>query len=123
VRKDPLLAVVLACAGATLFHHVHNAEFLAEYPNMPAWSSAAAVYAAWSAATALGAIGYGLLRRGYQLAGVTLLIAYGCYCLDGLVHYALAPASAHSPMMHFSIGLEAVAGAALLVMLLRRRTQ
>jgi len=43
--------------------------------------------------------GYWLLTRGYRLAGVALLIIYGCYGLDGLVHYALAPASAHSAAM------------------------
>jgi hypothetical protein len=123
MKNDPLIAALLACAGATLLHHVHNAELLGDYPNLPAWLSRAGVYAAWCTATAIGALGYWSLRRGYPRAGVALLIVYGCYCLDGLVHYALAPVSAHSPMMHFTIGLEAVAGTALLVTLLRRRTE
>jgi hypothetical protein len=42
-----LLMVFLACAVATLFHHVHNATFLAEYPNMPASLTPADVYLAW----------------------------------------------------------------------------
>jgi hypothetical protein len=28
---------LVACAAASLFHHVHNAEFLGEYPSRPVW--------------------------------------------------------------------------------------
>jgi hypothetical protein len=31
-----VLAFLLACAAASLLHHVHNAEFLQDYPNLPA---------------------------------------------------------------------------------------
>jgi hypothetical protein len=31
-----VLAFLLACAAASLLHHVHNAEFLQDYPNRPA---------------------------------------------------------------------------------------
>ncbi|HEY8248967.1 MAG TPA: hypothetical protein VIG70_00035 [Burkholderiales bacterium] len=113
------LALALACgavAAATLFHHIHNAEFLHDYPNLPAWLSRAGVYAAWLIATAIGVIGYRLRHRG-------LLVLYACYALDGLVHYALAPMSAHTPMMNTTIWLEAAAGAALLIMVFRRRTE
>jgi hypothetical protein len=37
----------LAYAAASLVHFVHNAEFLADYPSMPAWLSRATVYGAW----------------------------------------------------------------------------
>src|SRR5262245_49966981 len=97
MRNDLLLPCVLGLAAATLVHHAHNAEFLDQYPNMPAWLSPAGVYAAWSIAAAVGAAGYFLLRRGYRLAGIVLLILYAAYGLDGLVHYALAPAAAHTP--------------------------
>jgi len=39
------------------------------------------------------------------------------------VHYLLAPMSAHSPVMNLSIWLEAAAGAALLIVVLRRRIE
>ena len=119
--RIPLSIALIAAAAATLLHHAHNAEFLDQYPNMPAWLSPAGVYAAWIAATAIGAGGYWLLTRGYRLAGVALVIVYGCYGLDGLVHYALAPASAHSAAMNLSIWLEAAAALALLVVLFQRR--
>jgi hypothetical protein len=119
--RIPLSIALIVAAAASLLHHAHNAEFLDQYPNMPAWLSPAGVYAAWSAATAIGAGGYWLLTRGYRLAGVALLILYGCYGLDGLVHYALAPVSAHSGVMNLSIWLEAAAALALLVVLFQRR--
>lgn len=99
---------------ATLFQHAHNAEFLDQYPNMPAWLSRTSVYAAWLGATLIGVAGFVLLQRGFRLTGLVLLIAYACYGLDGLAHYALAPMSAHSAAMNLSIWLEASAGLALL---------
>jgi hypothetical protein len=42
-----LLALVLVHALASLVHFVHNATFLADYPNMPAWITPGGVYAVW----------------------------------------------------------------------------
>jgi hypothetical protein len=123
MRPDGLLIALLASALANLLHHAHNAEFLDQYPNMPAWLSPMGVYAAWALATTVGAIGYGLLRGGYRLAGIALLVLFAGYGLDGLVHYALAPAAAHAPAMNLTIWLEAAAACALLTVLLRRRIQ
>jgi hypothetical protein len=121
VTERALLAVALACAAVSLLHHAHNAAFLEEYPNMPAWLTPAAVYLAWLGTTAVGLAGYLLLGRGYRVLGLVLLAAYGAYGLESLVHYALAPISAHSAMMNVTIWLEAAAGAALLIILFRRR--
>jgi hypothetical protein len=116
-----LLVLLAACAAATLFHHAHNAEFLDEYPNMPAWLSRASVYGAWLIAGLIGAAGYVLLRQGYRVLGLVLLGAYACYGLDGLAHYALAPMSAHTAAMNLSIWLEAAAGAGLLLAIAKAR--
>ena len=110
VKADWLLVALLACAIASLAHHVHNAAFLDHYPSMPAWLSAPMVYAAWVLATAIGFIGYFTRRAG-------LLALYALYCLEVLAHYALAPMSAHTLATNISIWLEAVAAAALLVAL------
>ena len=123
VIRNALPLALAALAAASLVHHVHNAEFLDEYPNMPAWLSPVGVYAAWAAATVIGAGGYWLLTHGYRVAGAALLILYGCYGLDGLAHYALAPASAHTTAMNLSIWLEAAAALALLAVLFRRRIE
>jgi hypothetical protein len=116
-----VLAAVIGVALATLIHHAHNAEFLGEYPSMPAWLTPLGVYAAWLAATSIGFSGYALLRRGHRFAGFALLVAYASYGLDGLLHYTLAPASAHTLAMNLTIGLEALAGAALLFACLATR--
>jgi hypothetical protein len=49
------------------------------------------------------------------------LVAYGCYGLDALLHYVIAPPFAHSFAMHSTMVLEALAGAFLLVVISRRR--
>lgn len=127
IRNHLLLIPVLLYGSASLFHYAHNAEFLGDYPNMPAWLSPALVYGAWLGVTAVGLVGYFLIRRGYQLAGLAVLGVYGALGLDGLGHYTLAPLSAHTFAMNMSIWLEAITGVLLLttvvgLMLRRLRT-
>ena len=81
-RMLPIALILLA--ATTLLHHVHNAEFRDEYPNMPGWLSATAVYGAWLVAALVGVAGYLFLRTGYRVTGTLLLVAYGCYGLDAL---------------------------------------
>ena len=104
---------LLAFCAATLFHHVHNAEFLEQYPNLPAWISRATPYLVWLGATAVGALGYVLWTRARRV-GLVLLALYAAWGFDGLTHYALAPVSAHTFVMNASIWLEAATGALLL---------
>lgn len=113
-RIDVLLIFLLAHAAASLFHHVHNAEFLSEYPNMPASLSRARVYGAWFAVTAVGLVGYLLIRRKYLLSGLVAVGVYAALGLDGLGHYALAPLSAHTFAMNLSIWLEVTTAILLL---------
>ena len=114
---DWLLVFVLFYAATLLIHHVHNAEFLSEYPNMPAWLSPAVVYGAWLAVIAVGGAGYVLVRMKYRLTGLAVLAVYALSSFDGLGHYLLAPASAHSVAMHVTIWLEVSTGAFLLAIL------
>lgn len=107
--------LLLAYAAASLFHYAHNAEFLADYPNMPGWLSRAKIYAAWLGVSAAGAAGYLLLRRGYELSGLSVLGVYAALGFDGFGHYGLAPASAHTAAMNLTIWLEAATAAVLLV--------
>src|SRR5688500_13191728 len=46
-RSRMLPIALIALAATSLVHHVHNAQFLDQYPNMPAWLSVGSVYAAW----------------------------------------------------------------------------
>ena len=109
------MALMFAYAAASLLHYAHNAEFLAEYPNMPAWLSRSTVYAAWIGVTAMGAIGYFIFRRGYRLAGLGVIAVYAALGFDGLGHYGLAPFSAHTAATHVTIWLEAATAGLVLI--------
>jgi hypothetical protein len=125
ILRERLGVLMLAYAAASLLHHVHNAEFLADYPNMPRWLTPAVVYAAWLATTSLGLAGYVFLRKGNELTGLGLVALYGAAGLYGLAHYALAPAAAHGFFSNLSIWLEAATGFLLLaatVILMARRS-
>lgn len=120
-----LLPILLLTYGAaSLVHYAHNAEFLIDYPNMPAWLSPARVYAAWLGVTAIGLVGFLLICRGYQLTGLAVSGVYGVLGLDGLGHYTLASLSAHTFTMNLTIWLEAATAVLLLTavvsMMLRR---
>jgi hypothetical protein len=106
---------------ASLVHFVHNAVYLHDYPNLPASLSAARIYAAWCGTTAVGVVGYWLRRAGYRVAGLVALAVYAALGFAGLDHYTLAPVSAHSLAMNLTIGLEALAAAALLIAVCVRR--
>ena len=94
-RNTVLLILALLYGAASLFHFVHNAEFLDEYPNMPAWLSPALVYGAWIGVTAVGVAGYSLIRLGHQLAGLAFLGVYGALGLAvGLAGVQIAGESA-----------------------------
>ena len=94
---------------------MHNATFLSAYPNLPAWLSPAGVYVAWAVVTAVGVLGYLLLRLRQPLTGLALLGVYALLGLTGLDHYARAPIAAHSPMMNLTIGCEVATAVVLLV--------
>jgi hypothetical protein len=116
-----LLVCLLAYCAASLLHHVHNAQYLADYPNMPASLTPGTVYLAWTLEAAIGILGYFLLRAGYRLAGLALIALYAVVGFAGLDHYAIAPFSAHTLAMHFTILLEVACAALLLVAVFRER--
>jgi hypothetical protein len=108
-----LLAFVVLHAAASLVHFAHNATFLADYPNMPAWLSPAGVYAVWVAQATIGAAGVLLILRGRPI-GLLLIAVYAVLGFAGLDHYVLAPMSAHTVAMNATIWLEFATGLLLL---------
>ena len=106
--------LLLFYAAASLLHFTHNAEYLAQYPNLPASWSRADVYAAWFAVTVPGIVGYLLYRRGHRRVGLTLLSLYAALGFGGLLHYTRAPVGHHSALMNATIWTEV--GAAVLVL-------
>jgi hypothetical protein len=110
-----LFTLVLLYGLASLFHFSHNAIYLERYPNMPAWITRSGVMGAWLSIAAIGVVGCAALIGGYRKIGLTILALYAAMGFDGLAHYCLAPISAHSLPMNFSIWLEVLAAALLLI--------
>jgi hypothetical protein len=100
---------------ASLAHFIHNAEYIAFYPNMPAWLTREKVYLAWLAVASVGVVGIAFALAGWRTAAALCLVAYGALGLDGLGHYALALCSQHTFAMNFTIWFEVLAGVALAV--------
>ncbi|MGJ7524729.1 hypothetical protein [Variovorax sp. GB1P17] len=120
MHKRPLFPMhiwVLAAVYfvASLAHFAHNAEFIAFYPNMPAWLTRESVYLAWLAITSLGVAGLLVARLGLHALGVVLVGAYGALGLDGLAHYTLALCSEHTLATNITIWSEAVSGLVLML--------
>jgi hypothetical protein len=105
--------LLLLYAGSSLLHFAHNAEYLADYPNLPGWLTRPQVYASWLGITTIGAIGYVLYRARRERSGLPLLAVYAALGFDGLLHYGRAPVAAHTSMMNLTIWTEVVAAALL----------
>ena len=103
--------LLLLYCGASFLHFVHNAEYLGDYPNLPAWISRASIYFTWCGSLAIGLCGYLLFRRSHTLVGLILLAIYTALGLDGLLHYGRAPMSAHTFGMNLTIWTEVVTAA------------
>ena len=116
-RSDLLLALLILHMGASLWHHIHNGQFLDEYPNLPHGVPMAATFAliAWGVTTAVGLAGYYWVCNGRRLLGFGALGVYAGYGCLALTHYTLAPMSAHTPVMNATILGEALTGLLLLV--------
>lgn len=103
--------LLLLYCGASLLHFVHNAEYVTDYPNLPAWISRGAIYGTWLAVSSLGLLGYVLYRGRYAFLGLILLAIYTALGFDGLLHYGRAPFAAHTMGMNATIWLEVMAAA------------
>lgn len=118
MKPGKALPWLLALYAATsLLHFAHNAEYLADYPNLPASWSRADVYVAWLCVSAVGLVGYIFYRLGREWAGIAILAVYAALGLDGLLHYTRAPLSSHSAAMNVTIWSEVIAAALVLIAL------
>jgi hypothetical protein len=103
--------LLLFYCAASFVHFAHNAEFLADYPNLPRWISRAGVYITWFAIFLIGLVGYLLFRSNRAVAGLALLALYTGQGFDGLLHYGYAPMASHTVGMNLTIWTEVVAAA------------
>jgi hypothetical protein len=118
--QKTLFILLLIYWAASLIHFVHNAEFLVDYPNMPASWSRTGVYFAWMGMTVVGVAGWILLSRGHQLSGLLFLAVYAAFGLDSLGHYVLAPVSDHTVAMNSTILFEVAAAALVLIEIVKQ---
>jgi len=102
-------------ASASLLHFTHNAEYLAQYPSLPASWTRADVYLAWCGVTSVGLLGYVLYRTRYPRLGLTVLAVYGGLGLAALLHYTRASIAHHSAVMNFTIWAEVAAATVFLI--------
>jgi hypothetical protein len=110
-----LPVLMILYGAASLFHFVHNATYVQDYPNLPAWITPVGVYVSWCVIAAVGVVGYWLYRKVSRGLGLVVIAIYALFGFDGLGHYALAPMGAHTFAMNASILTEVVAAAVLLV--------
>ena len=113
-----LLALTATYFLTSLGHFSHNAEFICEYPNLPAWLTRAQVYAVWAAITSVGVTGLLLMRKKFMATGLLLMAVYAALGFDGLGHYVVAPIELHPLMANVTILSEVVAAALLLPVVL-----
>jgi hypothetical protein len=109
----PFMVLVAAYFLTSLGHFAHNAEYLCEYPNLPAWLTRAKVYAAWLAITAVGLAGLILMKNKPVATGLLLVAVYAALGFDGLGHYAVAPMAHHTLGANITIVSEVAAAAML----------
>lgn len=119
----PVWLLLVVYFIASLTHFAHNAEFIAIYPNMPAFITRETVYWAWLAVSSLGVAGLIVSRLGLHALGALLLMAYGACGFDGLLHYTLALCSEHTLATNLTIWFEVLAGSALAIGTLCMRRQ
>ena len=113
-ERTRLGGLLLLYLTASLLHFVHNAEYLADYPNLPAGLGRADVYLAWLGLAVIGAAGWALYRVSRRLVGLLVTGTCAVFGFDGLLHYTRAPIAAHTAAMNFTIWLEVAAAALLL---------
>jgi hypothetical protein len=114
-----LVPLMLVYGAASLLHFVHNAVYLSDYPNLPAWFTTTGVLAAWVAVAAVGVLGYLVYSRVSRPAGLITIAIYAAFGFGGLDHYVVAPVAAHTLAMNGTILLEGVASAVLLISVAR----
>lgn len=114
-KRKALLVLLILYGVASLIHFIHNAEFLADYPNLPSSWTRAGVYLVWLGITTLGISGWLLIHRGFQRVGLLVVALYAFMGIDSLAHYIVAPMSAHTVAMNTTILLEVITAGMLLI--------
>lgn len=115
--ESELLFIIILYCSASLFHFMHNAIYIDEYPDLSGGVSAIGVSIAWIGFTCIGLVSYVLIHRDKRFIVPILLVAYGALEFDGMGHYSLEPISSHTYMLNVAIWFEAIAALVSLVIL------
>ena len=118
-RHGKLLLLLVAYGVASLVHFGHNAEFIRDYPGLPATWTRGGVYLARLGMTCVGLFGWWMLHRNWRVAGALVLSGYALLGLDSLGHYVVASMTAHSVMMNVTILAEVICAASVLMQALK----
>lgn len=117
ISLDTVCVLALLHAFASFVHHLHNAVYLADYPNMPVWLTPASVMVAWAFVASVGAAGGVLLYHGFETAGYCVLGIFAALGFCGLDHYAIANMSQHTIWMNATILFEVATALALFLVI------
>ena len=114
-----LWALTAVYGLGTFGHCVHNAEFLAYYPNMPEELTHEMVYLAWMGLTVVGLAIVPFYMLGLGVLAAMVLALYGLLGLSGLAHYSLGALEEHTLMANLLIMFQGLSGLALAVRAVR----
>lgn len=120
IRNIPRAVVVtlIIYAMATTAHFVHNAVFLDDYPNLPAWFTPAGVIGVLLLIHLVGVLGVVAAYFSKRVLGLVLLGTYAVIGFDGLAHYSVASFRTHTLSMNLTILIEVIAAFLLFVCVL-----
>ena len=118
-NNGSMLQLMLVYGAASLLHFMHNALYVHDYPNLPAWLTSGGVVAAWLVVALIGILGYLLYSRVSRVTGLVTISVYALLGIAGLDHYTVAPIAAHTLAMNLTIVLEVMASVALLAYVAR----
>lgn len=114
-----LWALMALYGLATFGHCVHNAEYLAYYPNLPeAWTHEM-VYLAWMGLTVVGLAVVPFYMLSLGVLAALFLALYGLLGLSGLSHYSLGALEEHTLVANLLIMFQVLSGLVLAVRAVR----
>jgi hypothetical protein len=119
-RSNLFLGLLVVHMAASLWHHIHNGQFMDEYPNMPAGvpHPLALAVMVWGITSAIGLAGYYWVCNGRRALGFGAMGLYAARGLLAFSHYKLAPMAAHTFVQNSTILGEGLTGLLLLITLL-----
>ena len=96
-ERNRLAAFLLLYLAASFLHFAHNAEFLGDYPNLPAWLTRSDVYFTWAGSAVVGLGGFvlyfavGKLQACVSSGSMPPLASTVCFTIHGRLSVRTRP--------------------------------